>query len=65
MFEGFDIGKDLQDAFNDGYNQGFDDVVKIIEDYKDKDRISSQHKILIECLLKEIMATNKNTYNRQ
>lgn len=64
MIDGFDIGKDLQNAFDDGYNRGFDDVIKIIEGYKNEDRLSLQHEILLECLLEKIIIS-KNNYNKQ
>lgn len=64
MIDGFDIGKDIQNAFDDGYNRGFDDVIKIIEGYKNEDRLSLQHEILLECLLEKIIIS-KNNYNKQ
>ena len=27
-----DIGKDLQNAFDDGYNKAIDDVIKLVDD---------------------------------
>ena len=47
----FDIGKELQNAFKDGYNTGFKDVIKIIEDYKHENR---QHETLLNNLTARI-----------
>ena len=64
MIDGFDIGKDLQDAFDDGYNKGINDVIKIIKYYKNEDNSSLQNEILLECLLEKIIIS-KNNYNSQ
>jgi len=45
----FDIGKDLQNAFKDGYNTAINDVIKIIEKYK------SESELNLQSLLEKIM----------
>lgn len=52
MIGNFDIGKDLQDAFDDGYNRRLEDVIKIVKEYE------KENKLDLGCLL-EILIKSK------